>query len=128
MLTYENGEEMMDWLVAAFGFVETERWVEGGRLSHGELTHGDAVIMVAAPCAEYQSFRTVQENYAPAREWAKYPYVFNGVLVKVNDVRGHCEHARSRGAVILSEVEDGFPGLRYRAEDPEGHRWFFLQA
>lgn len=51
----------------------------------------------------------------------------DGVLVVVSDVDAHCARAREAGATILSEpVHDG-PGRLYRAEDPEGHRWMFLQ-
>jgi len=32
------------------------------------------------------------------------------------------------GAIILSPLEYGAPGTRYRAEDMEGQRWMFLQA
>ena len=53
MLAYEQGDAVMDWLIAAFGLVERVR--------------------------------------------------------------------------ILSDIEDGPPGRRYRAEDPEGQRWFFIQ-
>jgi len=45
------------------------------------------------------------ENGIAALEW----------LVKASD------------ATILSEIEDGPPGREYRAEDFEGHRWFFLE-
>lgn len=31
------------------------------------------------------------------------------------------------GAMPMLTCEGGFPGRRYRAEDLEGHRWFFLQ-
>src|SRR6185436_20854371 len=34
---------------------------------------------------------------------------------------------RGGGATILSEIEEGPPGRRYRAEDLEGHRWFFFE-
>jgi len=27
---------------------------------------------------------------------------------------------------MLFELEDGFPGRRYRVEDLEGHRWMFM--
>ena len=37
------------------------------------------------------------------------------------------EQARAPGAAILSEVESGGPGKRYRAEDLEGHRWMFME-
>ena len=29
--------------------------------------------------------------------------------------------------MILSDIEEGPPGRRYRAEDFEGHRWFFFE-
>jgi PhnB protein len=53
--------------------------------------------------------------------------VVDGVLVYVDDVDAHYTRAKAHGASILSEPEDGFPGRRYRAEDPEGHRWMFLE-
>ncbi|MBS1700847.1 MAG: VOC family protein [Armatimonadetes bacterium] len=127
MLSYEDGEAMMDWLIRAFGCEQKERWVEGGRLTHGELQFGDQVVMLASPSPDYQSPRTVQKNYPPAAEWSKVPYIFNGVLVYVADVEAHFARAKAAGATILSEIETGFPGPRYRAEDPEGQRWFFLQ-
>lgn len=50
----------------------------------------------------------------------------DGVLVYVDDLDGHFERAKAAGAAILSEREDGPPGRRYRAEDLEGHRWYFF--
>lgn len=128
MLSYEDGPAMMDWLIKAFGFVEKARWIEGGRLTHGELAMGDGVVMLATPTPDYQSPKTVREHYPPAREWSKVPYIIDGVLVHVDNVQAHFERAKAAGATILSEIETGFPGPRYRAEDPEGHRWFFLEA
>lgn len=119
---------MMDWLIRAFGFVEKARWVEEGRLTHGELAQGDEVIMLATPTPDYQSPRTVRENYPPAAQYSKVPYVINGVLVHVSDIEAHYARANAAGAIMLSEIEYGFPGARYRAEDPEGQRWFFLQT
>lgn len=128
MLSYENGPAMMDWLIKAFGFVEKARWIEDGRLTHGELAMGDGVVMLASPTPDYQSPKTVRANYPPALEWSKVPYIIDGVLVHVADVQAHFERAKAAGATILSEIDTGFPGPRYRAEDPEGHRWFFLEA
>jgi uncharacterized glyoxalase superfamily protein PhnB len=42
-------------------------------------------------------------------------------------VDAHFRRAREAGATILSEIETGGPGKRYRAEDLEGHRWMFMQ-
>jgi len=50
-----------------------------------------------------------------------------GVLVYMDDLDAHYERARLEGATMLSAPEDGPPGRRYRAEDLEGHRWFFFQ-
>jgi uncharacterized glyoxalase superfamily protein PhnB len=55
------------------------------------------------------------------------PWVIDGVLVYVDDLHAHYRRAKAAGATILSEPQDDPPGLRYRAEDLEGHRWFFFQ-
>ncbi len=129
MLSYENGPAAMDWLVMAFGFTENERWLdEDGRLTHGELVFGGQTIMLATPTPAYQSPKTLREAYAPAAKWSEVPYVINGVLVCVPDVEAHFRQAVASGATILSPIEDGPPGRRYRAEDPEGQRWFFLES
>jgi PhnB protein len=55
------------------------------------------------------------------------PYIINGVLVYVDDVEAHSSNAKEKRAVILSEIEYGGPGTRYRAEDLEGQRWMFME-
>jgi uncharacterized glyoxalase superfamily protein PhnB len=47
-------------------------------------------------------------------------------LVYVDDVAAHAERAEAAGATMLSPVDEGPDGLRYRAEDLEGHRWMFV--
>ena len=50
-------------------------------------------------------------------------------MVRVEDARAHCEHARAHGATILMEPTDFEYGERqYSAEDPAGHRWTFTQT
>jgi len=49
------------------------------------------------------------------------------VLVYVDDVETHFQRAKAAGATVLSPVEEGQEGKRYRAEDLEGHRWMFMQ-
>ena len=41
--------------------------------------------------------------------------------------RKNFARAKAAGATILSDIEQGPPGQRYRAEDIEGNRWFFFQ-
>ena len=128
MLAYEDGVAALEWLVAAFGFQERERWLgPKGELTHGELQAGDGLIMLATPTPDYESPRRHREHCERAQKWSEVPYVIDGVLVEVDDVDAHCARARLAGALILSELEDGGPGRRYRAEDLEGHRWMFVQ-
>jgi uncharacterized glyoxalase superfamily protein PhnB len=128
MLAYENGPEAMDWLARVFGFRERARQVgEDGRLSHGEMEAGEGLIMLATPSPHYHGPKRHREECAAAARWSEVPYVIDGVLVYVDDVAAHLERARSAGATILSAVEEGGEGKRYRAEDLEGHRWMFMQ-
>jgi uncharacterized glyoxalase superfamily protein PhnB len=129
MLAYEDGPAAMDWLAKAFGFDEVVRMLgPDGRLSHGEMMTGEeGMIMLATPSPHYQSPRHHRESCEAAARWSEVPYVIDGVLVYVWDVDAHFERARAAGARILSPVESGGPGKRYRAEDLEGHRWMFMQ-
>jgi PhnB protein len=128
MITYEDGLAALEWLSSAFGFRETTRHTDsGGRLAHGEMHAGDGVIMLASPTPEYHSPRRHRETCEQARKWSSVPWIIDGVLVCVDNLDRHFKQARGAGATILSEIEDGPPGRRYRAEDLEGHRWFFFQ-
>jgi uncharacterized glyoxalase superfamily protein PhnB len=126
MIAYRDGPAAMDWLAAAFGFVEKTRILgEGGRLSHGEMQAGDGTVMLATPSLDYEGPAAHREHCERARAWSTVPYIIDGVLVYVGDVQAHFERARGAGARILSEPEDG--PRRYRVEDLEGHRWFFME-
>jgi uncharacterized glyoxalase superfamily protein PhnB len=128
MLSYENGVEAMRWLCEAFGFVETTKMLdESGRLAHGELSYGANIIMLASPTKDYQSPRRHREVCETAAKWYEVPYIINGVLVFVDDIEEHYGRAKEYGAVLLSELETGGPGTRYRVEDMEGQRWMFMQ-
>jgi PhnB protein len=127
MIAYEDGNVAMDWLIEAFGFVEADRRVSPeGVLTHGELEVGDGIIMLATPTPDYQGPKHHRENCEVARKWSSVPYIIDGVLVQVDDVKAHCERARGAGALILSEPQMAQDGrFFYRAEDVEGHRWMF---
>ena len=128
MLSYEDGVAALGWLSRVFGFRERTRMLNSdGKLVHGELEAGDGLIMLATPNSNYESPRHHQQVCERARNWSKVPWVLDGVLVYVSDVDAHYKRARSAGATILSDPEDGPPARRYRAEDLEGHRWMFMQ-
>jgi uncharacterized glyoxalase superfamily protein PhnB len=51
------------------------------------------------------------------------------VLVRVADVRAHCERARGHGAQIVMEPHDFEYGERqYEAIDFAGHHWTFSET
>jgi len=128
MLAYEDGVTAMDWLCKVFGFTERTRWLDdAGRLTHGEIMLGDEIIMLASPTPDYQSPIHHRQHCEAAAKWYRVPYIINGILVAVDDVEKHFQKAKEHGAVILSGLEAGGPGLRYRVEDLEGQRWMFIQ-
>ncbi len=128
MLAYEDGVEAINWLCEVFGFTERTRWLdEAGRLSHGEIAMGDHIIMLAEPSPHYQSPKHHRAECAAAAKWSEVPYIINGVLVYVDNIESHFKIAQAGGATILSTIETGGPGTRYRAEDLEGQRWMFMQ-
>ena len=129
MIAYADGPAAMEWLSSVFGFEERERWLdESGVLTHGEMFTGGGLIMLATPTPDYEGPRLDRSHCDAAAAWAAVPWVIDGVLVYVDDVAAHFEHAKQAGASLLSEVESGPEGrLLYRAEDVEGHRWMFMQ-
>lgn len=129
MLTYEDCVAALDWLAKAFGFRERQRLQEeAGRIGHAEMdVDGGGVIMLASGPDGYESPATRRERYAGIREWSAVPWAIDGVLVYVDNVDQHYARAKQAGAKILSLPEDAPYGRLYRVEDPEGHRWMFMQ-
>src|SRR6266700_1482759 len=99
---------------------------EDGRLTHGELDTGGGVVMLATPSLNYRGPKRHREECEIAQGWHDVPYIIDGVLVYVDDIDAHFERAQAAGATILSPLEEGGEGKRYRAEDLEGHRWMFI--
>jgi len=129
-LSYENVGVAVDWLQSAFGFRESgQRYTEpDGRVTHAELEMDGATVMLGWPGPDYQSPGTHAAACEHASKWLDVPYVIDGVLIYVNDIDDHYEHAKSAGATILREPKDEPYGRLYNAGDLEGHRWMFMQA
>ena len=127
---YEDAATAIDWLCGAFDFeVRLKIEGEGGRIEHSELEYGDGLIMVG---------EAGDRSSRPKRQRCKSPRSLGGantqtLCVFVDDVDAHCERARKAGATILDEPtthdygDDYWSDRTYRAEDPEGHNWWFLQ-
>jgi PhnB protein len=129
MLSYRDGPAAMDWLSRVFGFEMRERWLdEDGRLTHGEMSTGNGVIMLATPSPDYEGPSLHRSHCGAAMSWLSVPWVVDGVLVYVDDVEAHFDRAAREGATLLSHIERGPNGNHlYRSEDVEGHRWMFMQ-
>jgi PhnB protein len=130
MLSYEDVGAAIEWLERAFGFREhaDQRYTDDeGRVTHAELDLDGAAVMLGWPGPEHRSPKRHAEECEPARRWLDTPYVVDGAWIRVDDLDGHFERARSQGATILGEPVDQPYGRLYRAADLEGHRWMFMR-
>ena len=127
---YDDAAAAIPWLCRAFGF-EVRLKVEGedGRIEHSELVFADGLIMVGS--AGGKSDRPVPLPCRSPRSLGGANTQSLGVFV--DDVDAHCERARAAGAKIVEEPatqdygEAYWSDRTYRAEDLEGHQWWFMQ-
>ncbi|HEY1597728.1 MAG TPA: VOC family protein [Thermoleophilaceae bacterium] len=113
VLTYPDVRAAVTFLEEAFGFHER---VQIGEDHRAQLGFGDGGGLIVAD--------TGSEREAPRKG-----EVTHSVMVRVDDVRAHCEHARAHGARVLMEPTDfEFGERQYQAEDPFGHRWTFSET
>jgi uncharacterized glyoxalase superfamily protein PhnB len=127
---YDDAAKAIDWLCAAFGFeVRLKIEGEGGRIEHSELTFGEGLIMVGSTGG-----KSTRPSPLPCRS----PRSLGGantqtLCVCVDAIDEHCKRARAAGAKIMEEPatqdygEEHPSNRTYRAEDPEGHQWWFMQ-
>ncbi|MEZ4447954.1 MAG: VOC family protein [Nannocystaceae bacterium] len=126
---YDDAAAAIDWLCRAFGF-EIRLRIEGddGRIVHSELEFGEGLIMIS------QVGDRPDRPEAPGRS----PSSLGGAITQslclfVDDADAHCDRARSAGARIVTEPmtsdygDDYWSDRSYRALDPEGHAWWFMQ-
>ena len=112
VLIYPDVREAVEWLGAAFGFVER---VQIGENHRSQLSVGEGAVIIGD---------VRKERRAPRRG-----EVTHSVMVRVDDARAHCERAREHGAQIVMEPTDFEYGERqYTAQDPAGHQWTFSET
>jgi len=112
VLTYPDVRAAVAWLTSAFGFVERVRVGENHR---SQMRFGDGDLIVA----DDGSHRVPP---SPGQ-------VVASVMVRVEDARAHCAHARAAGATIVMEPTDFEYGERqYEALDLAGHLWTFTET
>lgn len=112
-LVYDDVPRAIDWLTGAFGFRERLRTPpdEDGSVHLAQINVGEGSVMLRTRPATGDSRAT------------------NSILVRHEDVDGHCERARRFGARIAREPKSTEFGERqYTAEDLEGNQWTFSQS
>jgi uncharacterized glyoxalase superfamily protein PhnB len=113
-LVYPDVEAAIGWLCETFGF--TEQWRADGH--RARLVFGNGVVILADHDPNYG-------RAAPGDGGLR----SHSVMVKVEDVDAHYDHARKCNARILTPPKDHSYGERqYSVEDLAGHRWTFTQA
>ncbi len=109
VLAYEDVVDAVDWLCETFGF--TERWRAGNH--RAQLHVGDGAVALTEQRVDAADTRPISHS----------------VMVRIEDVNSHHEHAQSRGARILEPPTDFPYGERqYTVEDLGGHRWTFSES
>ncbi len=117
-LNYADPKPVIEFLINAFGFEQGLLLdMPDGSVGHCELQMNGETLMLSSEFPEggLSSPKSLGGVHAT-------------VLVYVDDVDAHFEHARAAGAEIVEEPTDQFYGDRtYRALDPEGVGWEFHQ-
>jgi len=121
ILVYEDVAEAVEWLCDTFGF--TERLRIGDHRAQLCIGSG-AVVVTERRVAQVHNSSDAVILRPPRRG-----EVSHVVMVRIDDVDGHYEYARERGARIIDPPQDHPYGERqYAAEDLAGHRWTFTQT
>jgi uncharacterized glyoxalase superfamily protein PhnB len=118
-VSYARPAAAARWLADAFGFTSPDPLPEGAdplpETGHGhpwiEFRLGDSSLMI---------FKLEGASAAGGRTHVPWVYV--------DDIAGHYERARARGAVIVTALARPWGLPFYVADDLEGHRWTFAQA
>ena len=125
-LIYKDVGRAAEWLCTVFGFTERLRaFAADGTTTHAQLAIGEGGVMLGAARIGQGFAAPDSAEFRPPR-----PNEVSLVLmVHVEDVDKHYEHAKQHGAHILQPPATHPYGERqYTAADPEGHRWTFSQT
>jgi uncharacterized glyoxalase superfamily protein PhnB len=110
VLVYDDVGTAVTWLCETFGFQERLRI--GNHRS--QLLFGGASVVVVAQGGESRPQNSGSTH---------------SIMVVVEDVDAHYEHAKAAGAQIIGPPTSyPFGERQYSAEDPGGHTWTFSQS
>ena len=112
VLIYPNVREAVEWLGQVFGFEER---LQIGDNHRSQLRIGDGAVIIGDSNGDRRPPRRGE--------------ITHQVMVRIENVKTHYEHARKHGARILTEPTDFMYGERqYEAEDLAGHHWIFTET
>lgn len=112
VLVYPDVRQAVEWLCQTFGFEER---LQIGDSHRSQLRVGDGAVIIGDATSERRPLHQGE--------------VTHQVMVRVEDARAHCEHARACGARIIMEPNDFEYGERqYIAQDVAGHQWVFTET
>lgn len=112
VLIYPDVRAAVRWLSEVFGFIER---VKIGEDHRSQMAVGEGAVIIGDVRGD---------RIAPRGD-----EITHSVMVRVDDVHVHCEHAREHGARILMEPTDFEYGERqYTAVDLAGHQWTFSET
>lgn len=112
---YPDATQALAFLTAAFGFTEISALRDDdGVVWSAQVSTGDGVVLIGPGMAEFGTRPVADASWATSR-----------IFVYVDDVDGHCEHARAQGATIVGEPADHGPNRVYIAGDCGGQQWIF---
>jgi uncharacterized glyoxalase superfamily protein PhnB len=112
VLVYPDVRAAVAFITEAFGFRERLHIGEGHR---SQLAFGDGAVILA--------------DDTHGREAPAIDDLAHSVIVRVEDVQSHFEHARGAGAEITAEPAEMMFGERqYHVRDPWGHGWTFSES
>ena len=121
-LIYEDAREAIAWLCDAFGFTEVLRWGPDESPT-AQLAVAGGAIFVSGPRVGHGSAERLALRPPRPDELS------HTVMVHVEGVDQHYEHAKQRGARILLPLEPyPFGERQYSALDLGGHLWTFTQS
>lgn len=115
-LNVKDGNRAIEFYKKAFGASETIRIPrQDGKLGHGELRIGEALIMLRDEIPEMNFLSPQSIGGTPVQ-----------ILIYVNDVDALVKQAEAAGAKVITPATEQFHGDRMVVlEDPFGHSWFF---
>lgn len=124
-LVYADVGKAIAWLCETFGFSERLHYGPPGNPSGAQLVVGEGSVFLTQARGKQSPGWDDNIALCPPRPDER----THTIGVRVEDVDRHFEHARQRGAHVVSAPETFDYGERqYTVDDLEGHRWTFTQS